>query len=73
MTGTSEFTVEHDMGIEVGGENGVTLGADVTRSIVTDNVGSKNERVEHALTQCLARCSWVAVGDNFKFKCLHCQ
>ena len=61
------------MGIEVGGENGVMLGADVTRSIVTDNMGSENERAEHALTQCLTCCSWVAVGDNFKFKHLHCQ
>ena len=46
MTGTSEFTVERDVEIEgAGGENGATLGADVTRSIITDNVGSENDSV----------------------------
>ena len=42
MTGILEFVVECDVGIEAGGENGATLRADMTRSIVTDNVGSEN-------------------------------
>ena len=45
MTGTSESTDEHDVEIEGAGENGATPGADVTRSIITDNVGSENDSV----------------------------
>ena len=66
--------VECNMEIKgVGGENGVTQGADVTR-----NTGLREQQceydlnlAEHTLTQCLACCSWVTVGNNFKY--LHCQ